>query len=216
MDTKNEIIKILQKISGRYSPLIVFGDWVELMALSIQNGCMPKNNLWDEREKRYLQIMGKYTKSEQKLLVEMFSCLQEALEENIEDVLGYVYMNGGCYNNQLGQFFTPFHLSKLNASIMAKSVEPGEIISINEPSTGAGGMIIGYAAALKEKGIDYQNCMDVVAQDIDWLGVYMSYVQFSLLGIRAKVIQGNSLDDKTGNNLYSSNVLMTPRKMGVY
>ena len=37
--------------------------------------------------------------------------------------------------------------------------------------------------------------MRVVAQDLDWRGVYMTYVQCSILGIKAKICQGDTLSE---------------------
>lgn len=51
-------------------------------------------------------------------------------------------------------------------------------------------MIIAFAKAMAEQGIDYGKCLKVVAQDLDWKGVYMTFVQVSLLGIDAVVVQG--------------------------
>ena len=77
-------------------------------------------------------------------------------------------------------------------------------------------MIIAAAAVLYEKGIDYQNILEVVAQDLDWKGVYMCYVQLSLLGISAVCVQGNTLMEPYDPKKTSkSHVLITPRKAGL-
>jgi hypothetical protein len=73
-------------------------------------------------------------------------------------------------------------------------------------------MIIAAAKRIKEKGYDYQRTMEVVAQDVDWRSVYMTYVQLSLLGINAVVCQGDSLSNKA---ISEENKLYTPRKAGV-
>lgn len=54
-------------------------------------------------------------------------------------------------------------------------------------------MILAYAKILKEKKINFQQKMLVTAQDLDWRGVYMTYVQCSILGIKAKICQGDTL-----------------------
>ena len=76
-------------------------------------------------------------------------------------------------------------------------------------------MIIATAAALKEKGINYQKNMEVAAQDLDWKGVYMCYLQLSLLGIRAVCVQGDTLAEPYISSYPSDRVLYTPAKMGV-
>ena len=76
-------------------------------------------------------------------------------------------------------------------------------------------MIIAAAQTLKEKGVDYQRKMRVVAQDLDWKGVYMCYLQLSLLGIDAVVAQGDTLCEPYVNGYPAERVLMTPARMGM-
>lgn len=203
---------------GTYSAYTIFSDWVECCALAIQNSCMLiHNKLWNAREEQYLQIIKKYDDKQRRLFSHMFYLMSCALEENIEDVLGDVFMKSGCYSKALGQFFTPFHLSKLTAAMrVPDNISENDKITINEPSTGGGGMIIGFASVLKDRGINYQKIMDVTAQDLDWKGVYMSYLQFSLLGISATVVQGDTLLEPYTEGAYPEHrVFRTPRRLGV-
>ena len=73
-------------------------------------------------------------------------------------------------------------------------------------------MIIAAARVLKERGLNYQRCMKVTAQDLDWNSVYMTYVQLSLLGIDAEVIQGNTLSDSMPE---PKQIFLTPNRMGM-
>lgn len=56
-------------------------------------------------------------------------------------------------------------------------------------------------------------CLDVVARDLDWNGVYMTYVQLSMIGIKAVVIQGDTLAEPE-KNYNAERFLMTPAKIG--
>ena len=77
-------------------------------------------------------------------------------------------------------------------------------------------MIIAVAKKLKDEGIDYQKRMKVVAQDLDWKGVYMCYVQLSLLGISAVCVQGDTLREPFDiRRTEQSHMLFTPAYMGV-
>lgn len=76
-------------------------------------------------------------------------------------------------------------------------------------------MIIAAAKVLKAKGVDYQRKMDVVAQDLDWKGVYMCYLQLSLLGIPAVCVQGDTLAEPYIPGYPRERVMYTPAKMGV-
>nr|DAZ74261.1 MAG TPA: type I restriction-modification system methyltransferase [Caudoviricetes sp.] len=97
--------------------------------------------------------------------------------------------------------------------MLPKDMNPQKVYSFYEPSTGGGGMIIAAARVLKERGMNPQRCMDVVAQDLDWKAVHMTYLQLSLLGIKATVVQGNSLTEPyTGRGYPPARVLYTPAK----
>ena len=75
-------------------------------------------------------------------------------------------------------------------------------------------MILATAKALKDIGINYQRKLKVVAQDLDWLGVYMTYVQCSMIGIDAIVVQGDTLKEPYTNNYPKSRILRTMNNMG--
>ena len=53
--------------------------------------------------------------------------------------------------------------------------------------------------------------MDIVAQDLDWNSVYMTYIQLSLNGLSAVCIQGDSLQNV---RVPKENILETPRRRG--
>lgn len=203
-------------MSGNYSPYVIFTDWVEMMAIAIQNGCwVIHNKLWEDREKRYLDIIGKYNKEQQYIFGRMFQMLIETFENNLTDLLGEIYMESGAGNKGTGQFFTPFHVSELTAEVaILKDVSEEKPLIINEPSCGGGGMIIAVAKILKKRGLNYQRCMNVVAQDLDWNSVYMTYVQLSLLGIKAVVVQGDTLAEPYTKKFPHEKVLWTPAKLG--
>lgn len=159
--------------------------------------------------------MWKYSADEQKEFVRMAALLAETLEEDMTDVLGQIYMESGMGSKAAGQFFTPFHLSEACAALAIPDPDETGRIHINEPSCGGGGMIIAAAVVLKKRGIDYQRKMKVVAQDLDWKGVYMCYLQLSLLGINAVVVQGNTLMDPWNIKYPSERTLRTPMNRGV-
>lgn len=217
MDRRNDIIKILESLSGGYSSYEIFSDWIRLMAFSISNSLSPVHDkLWNDRESSYRETIMKYKDRERTMLQKCFSLLVETLEEP-SDVLGDVFMRAGMGSQSAGQFFTPFHLSVLTAQAgidVEELKKTDDLIRMNEPSCGGGGMIIATAKVLKEAGIDYQSRMRVIAQDLDWKGVYMTYVQVSLLGIHAWCIQGDSLADPL-TKIPREKVLYTPKAAGV-
>lgn len=216
-ESKREIVKIIKSMSGRYSAYDIFSDWVAMCALSVQNSMyLIHNGLWQQREQQYFDIARKYNVEEGTQLVRMFELLACALEEQMSDVLGEIYMESGCGNKNTGQFFTPYHLSVATAQLgIPSDISEEKPFLMNEPSAGGGGMIIAAAQVLRDRGLNYQRCMNVIAQDLDWKGVYMTYVQLSLLGIKATVVQGNTLSEPYVKGYPAERVFYTPAKMGV-
>lgn len=217
-EAKKQIIKTIQSMSGSYAPYNIFSDWVEMSALSIQNTCcINHDKIWQDREKTYLDIAKKYSDKEISQMGEMLAWLTEELEEEYSDVLGSVYMEGGMGSKYTGQFFTPFHLSELCArmSVNLDDLPKEGHVSLNEPSCGGGGMIIAACKVLHEAGFDFQRRLDVVAQDLDWKGVYMTYLQLSLIGCRAIVVQGDTLREPyTAATYPPERTMRTPAMMG--
>ena len=215
-----EIEKRIEELSGRYSAYEIFYDWITCGAISISNSFqMIRDKVWEQREKEYSTIIGKYTEEERKEFPEMLGLLTMALEEDMADVLGAIFMEMGMGSKATGQFFTPFHISELNARIaidIERLKRDGEEVELVEPSCGGGGAIIAAAKYLKENGINYQKRMKVVAQDLDWKGVYMTYLQCSLTGIKAVVAQGDSLMEPYARGYPRYRTLVTPAAMGAF
>lgn len=214
MDAKSEIIKCLAEMTGQYAEWQIFCDWVKVSAISVQNACcMIHDRTWAERERQFVDVMQRYPKEHQEMFAKMYMLLEIELHEKIYDVLGTVYMESGCSNKSTGQFFSPFNISMAAARTM--SLESNEkIMKIYEPSAGAGGMIIAVAKILNEKSVNFQKKMKVLAQDLDWTSVYMCYLQLSLLGIDATVVQGDSLEDYKLRDIPKDRILYTPKRMG--
>lgn len=220
-DYKKDIIQIIQEMAKSHSPYEIFADWTHLMALAIANSqaVFFKDAVWRKREEEYQAIASRYSEDDKKKFSEMLGMLSLIMENEITDVLGQIYMESGMGSKITGQFFTPFHLSVLSAQVgMAEYIDSHDDreIKLQEPSAGGGAMIIAAAKVLHEAGIDYQKRMRVIAQDLDWKGVYMCYVQLSLYGIKAKVVQGDTLSepyDLKKTDPY--HILRTPAEVGM-
>lgn len=215
---KKQIVKTIQSMSGAQSPYNIFSDWISIMALSMANSLnIFHDSVWKEREKQYLQIVGKYDKKHIDGFVEMFGLLIQAYEDGMTDLLGEIYMESGSGNKHTGQFFTPYHVSLLTAEMSIPADYNGEKpIKISEPTCGSGGMIVAAAEVLYRRGINFQKRMRVQTQDLDWRAVYMCYVQLSLFGINAVVVQGDTLAEPyTGDSYPQNRVFRTPCNMGL-
>ena len=186
MDYKQEIINKIRDMSKYYSGHQVFRDWIEVYALAIANACEPEGTLvWNKREQQYLNTISKYQTAEVDGFAELGGLLTLALEKDMSDILGSVYMGIETGNKATGQFFTPDNISRLVARMMDDKVVSTDMpIKLHEPACGSSGMIIAYARALRDKDINYQKLLDIKASDIDFstwnLGGYRKTGQLTL------------------------------------
>lgn len=214
MDYKSEIVKKINEMARYYSAHQVFRDWIEVYALSIANFCEPTGTpVWEKREQQYLSTIGKYQEQEILGFADLGGMLALALEEDISDVLGAVYMGLETSNKATGQFFTPDNISQLASRLIDNEVVSTDMpIKLYEPACGSSGMIIAYAKALRDKDVNYQRLLDIKASDIDFACVYMSYIQLSLLGVKAVIARQDSL---LGEKVPREHIFVTPAKKGL-
>ena len=77
-------------------------------------------------------------------------------------------------------------------------------------------MLLAACKYLDKTGINYQKELVITAQDLDWNGVYMTYVQLSLIGANATVVQGDTLcEPYRRGETPRENIFYTPMRMGV-
>lgn len=209
-----EIIEILNKISGEYSTTEIFKDWVKMIAIAISNNSeFAGSDIWKDREQQFSEIKRKYSEDKFNLMKNAFHILVDLYCKEIYDYLGEIYMQCMMGNKTTGQFFTPFHLSYLTAKLEGlKENEKGKYF-VYEPTAGSGGMILAYAKVLKENNINYQNKLQAEAQDLEYTAVYMTYIQLSLLGISAKVSQGDTLVEPVVTD--ENRIFYTPKYKGI-
>lgn len=196
MSHRKALIKLIEQNSYRHDRWRVFGDFVELAAISLSNAVDLSQRTG--REARYLEIIGRYEPEEAHRFPKMLAELVLELEAGAADVLGEVFMEMDLGSKWHGQFFTPFHLCRAMAQTMVDdqmrdTIERNGFIRVSEPACGGAAMIIALADEMRLSKIDYQRNMHVVAQDLDQKAVHMAYVQLSLLHVPAVIIHGNTL-----------------------
>ena len=121
-----------------------------------------------------------------------------------------------------GQFFTPYCICKAMAKLNSNEQIEQEIvekgwISVNDPACGAGALLLAFANEVRERGINYQERVLFIAQDIDYLAGMMCYIQLSLLGCPGYVVvadtlahPGTCLDERGLMPRQGKNVWKTP------
>lgn len=202
---KKDFLKTIDAIAGRHTPEQVFTDFVSMAAMSISNAVDFKQ----EREKKYLDLIGKYKPDEQARFPELLAITTKGFEAQFGDFLGECFEELGASNSKTGQFFTPYSVARVcaqmsfdKARIDSAIAEKG-YVGINEPAAGGGAMIVAFLETMKENGYNFQTQSLTVAQDIDYRCAYMCYVTLSLLGAPAIVCIGDTLKVEVWDELHT-------------
>lgn len=195
-DHQKELAKLLRELAYRHGLWQVWKDFVALSALSISNAVDRRQ--WTAREDEYLKIVGRYTKEEAEGMAQGLALVTLGLEVGMSDFLGSLFMALELGDAWKGQFFTPYEISRLMASMTmgdkgGPEIQERGFVTVSDPCIGGGAMVIAAAHALLDQGINYQQCMHAVACDIDIVAVHMAYIQCSLLHIPAVIYHSNSL-----------------------
>ena len=186
---------ILCRTRARYQ---VWSDFVHMAAYSISNAVDETHR--EARESEYLKIAKGYNSVELEAVARLLSTTVIALEDNPDqDFLGELYMSLELGNSNTGQFFTPYCVGKMMAEMNVdkaiSDVERNGYASVMDCCVGGGALLLGFANACKEKGLNYQQSVVFVAQDIDHTVGMMAYIQLSLMGCPGYVVIGNSLTE---------------------
>lgn len=206
-DLEKQFIAALKSIESERRLDRVFFDFIEMAAIAISNSVDKAR--FAEREATYMETVSRYTKEEVLTFKQCFHLLTKIMDQGFGDHLGQLYMNLDLGNDRLGQYFSPYDLSLLNArmildeSSVAQKIEEKGFVSLYEPTVGGGGMVIAAAQAVKDMGFNPQQQLHVTCQDLDITAVYMTYLQLSLFGIPAVVIHGDVLKLEERSHWYT-------------
>jgi hypothetical protein len=204
-DHAKQIEKLLRANAYRHSLHQVFGDWVEMAAIAIANTCDLQRR--ETREARYLAIAKRYDRDEMTRFAQMLGELVEELEGGFQDALGRLFMALELGNHWKGQFFTPYSvcqaMARMQLADVATLVADRGYVTIADPCSGGGAMLIAAAEAIGDAGLNYQQVMHASAQDLDATAVHMTYLQLALLHVPAVVVHGDSLRMEENDRWYT-------------
>jgi type I restriction-modification system DNA methylase subunit len=141
-----------------------------------------------------MALVPRYTQEELVEFSHLLGLTGLALHEKPRDFLGSVFMQAEISNDRLGQFFTPYELSLVVARMSLQEVDPGkDLITVQEPACGSGGMVVAFCEAAREVGIDPAFQTYTVAVDVSEVAARMAYIQLAMLGIPAHVVWGDTI-----------------------
>mgnify|MGYP002625025722 CR=1 FL=1 len=119
-----------------------------------------------------------------------------------KDVLGDIFTEFNMNDGKEGQVFTPEHICNIMGDLtlykdfVDEKLKAKGFITIVENCCGSGAITLGALNTLIDLGVSPNKQAVVVASDIDERCVLMSFIQLSLYGIPAVVLQSNDISDE--------------------
>lgn len=173
-----------------------WGDFILMAACAISNRVDKKH--FEKREQMYLETIKRYEPKDQEIFPKLFAAMVNALDNDPEqDFLGELFQQLELSSHWHGQFFTPYHLclaiAEMQSGDLTELVRQKGFVSVSDPACGAGALLIAFANSARKRGVNYQNHVLFVAQDIDPTAAMMCYIQLSLIGCPGYVIVGDTL-----------------------
>lgn len=212
--TEAEFLRILNTLIGAKNAWQVWEDIITALACALSNAFDADEKRRQKREEAYKRAVAGY---QTEVIAELFSIIVLAMEKNPEqDFLGKMYMQLNLGSHWHGQFFTPYSVCQMMASvnIPEKELIKTEIgkrgwISVSDPACGAGATLIAAANELRKKGVNFQQQALFVGQDVDSVVAKMCFIQLSLLGCAGYIVVANTL-----TNPLTGDVLLPKEREG--
>lgn len=211
METVKTFIKKLSALETCKSPHDKFRDFIEMAYCAHAKPTAPTKEQADALEERYMQIVGTYRdKDAVRAYPELLALMAIELQKEC-DFLGAVAGEIGALNSHQGQFFTPYDISRMMAEMLVGEkvieIEESGYVTVDEPASGAGGMVLAFANTLRRRGYHPETQLFVRATDISAQCYWMTFLQLTLAGIPAQVIRGNSLSLETFESAWTPHAI---------
>jgi hypothetical protein len=133
----------------------------------------------------------------------------DAVEHGSSDFLGDVAAQLSTLDGGLGQFFTPFEVSRLVCAIDTTDDDLRDVIrrhgfaSMHEPTAGSGGMILAFAERIQSLQLDPALTLYVECNELETTAFHMLYTQLSCRGVSALCRLGDTLSQEFREELHT-------------
>lgn len=159
-----QFVKVLNSIDGSKRRGEVFSDFCELAYCALAKVAAPTVDDRDKLECQYMEVVARYqNKDDIRKMPELLAISYDAINAGGIDFLGSVAGELGTLDAKLGQFFTPYAVSRMMAEIILQGagevIDKKGFITIQEPAVGAGGMLLAAADVIEEMGFPRASCV---------------------------------------------------------
>lgn len=205
-----EFVRALNDIDRSKHRAEVFSDFCEMAYCALAKLACPFAEQRDALEAQYESVERRYENRDyvHNKFGKLTAMALTAINGGGIDFLGAVAGELEFLDARLGQFFTPYDVSRMMAEINLNGVEDtineNGFVTVSEPAVGAGGMVIAVADVIEGLGFDPARHLWVEAIELSRVTYYMAYIQINARGVAGKIICGNSLSLKTFTEAYTA------------
>ena len=196
-ELRKRFIKAFDRLTYHRERHDVLGDFLEMAVCAIRKKTLPPGPEADAIEDQYMAVVKRNKVEDVRAMPELLGIATLAVQEGGCDFLGQVIVELELSNEHMGQFFTPYDVSRMMAEMILGDagalIREKGFITLAEPASGAGGMIVAAADVIEKQGFDVGRQLYVDATDISPMCFKMTYLQASPRGIPATIRRGNSL-----------------------
>jgi type I restriction-modification system DNA methylase subunit len=194
---RKQFIKAFDRLAHHRERHDVLADFLEMAVCAIRKRTLTAGPAADAIEQQYMAVVKRNTPEDVRAMPELLGITAHAVQAGGCDFLGQVVVELELRNDHMGQFFTPYDVSRMIAEMTladaGERIAEKGFITLAEPASGAGGMIIAAADVLEKRGFDIERQLYVDATDVSPMCFRMTYLQASLRGIPATIRRGNTL-----------------------
>lgn len=186
----------------------VFRIFCEMAFCALAKRASPFADQRDRLEAQYMECVRMFpNKDDVRRMPEMMAIAIQTIAPGGVDFFGQVAAEIGALDARLGQFFTPYEVSRMMAEMslgdVSAQIEEQGFITISEPAAGAGGMVLAVADVIEKQGFDPTRHIWVEAVELSRATFHMAYVQIAARGVAGRVINGNSLSLETYDQAFT-------------
>lgn len=194
---EKEFIAALKRFDGGRSLTENFRVALEALYLSLRTSFPHNGRDHQIILERHQDFRSRYRAHDLSQLEDLWRIIALAMAQGGQDFLGKVAAEIGVLDRSLGQHFTPYQISRLMAAMTVgdsrNALADKGYLTVCEPASGSGAMIIAVADHMQDQGIDIGKELLVQATDLSPIAFWMTYLQLAARGIPANVRRGNSL-----------------------
>lgn len=209
MNFDKTLLKIANISHGRISKPQTFSDFLHYCALLLSAYTDPVHA--EYRLKALEKLKTSYKDDEWEAFHQGFIDLCGTFMHNIEygiyeDLFAIPFFQIGATSSTLKQDFSPADIGKLIGAISIPSQlslpEEG-FFSLGDHACGSGTLLLAGVQQFANAGYNPSEQLVIQAADLDARCVHMTYLQLSLYGIPAVIVQGNTLSLKEYDRWYT-------------